>query len=79
MRSDQLCRKDRLRNPSEELSSMDNQEPILVTSTVLANESEPALAASAEQGICGARKFRSPSTYSAATKAFLQITGGGDV
>ena len=57
---------------------MDNQKPILVTTTVLANESEPAMP------LAPSRKFVEPEVSEpidilAATKAFLQITGGGDV
>jgi|GEM_PF-1802045 hypothetical protein len=57
---------------------MDNQKPILVTPTVLANESEPAMP------LAPSKKFVEPEVSEpidilAATKAFLQITGGGDV
>ena len=57
---------------------MDNQKPILVTPTVLANESEPAMP------LAASKKFVEPEVSEpidllAATKAFLQITGGGDV
>ena len=57
---------------------MDNQKPILVTPTVLANDSEPAMP------LAPSREFVEPEVSEpidilAATKAFLQITGGGDV
>ena len=57
---------------------MDNQKPILVTSTVLANESEAAMP------LAPSKEFVEPEVSEpidilAATKAFLQITGGGDV
>ena len=56
---------------------MDNQEPV-VTTAVLANDSEPAMS------LVPMKEFVEPEVSEpidilAATKAFLQITGGGDV
>jgi hypothetical protein len=57
---------------------MDNQKPILVTTTALANDAEPAMP------LAPRKEFVEPTVSEpidilAATKAFLQITGGGDV
>ena len=57
---------------------MDNQKPILVTPTVLANESEPALPLAPSKAFVEP-EVSEPIDILAATTAFLQITGGGDV
>ena len=57
---------------------MDNQKPILVTSTVLANESEAAMPLAPRKEFVEP-KVSEPIDIIAATKMFLQITGGGDV
>jgi hypothetical protein len=56
---------------------MDNQEPILVT-TVLTNESEPAMPLAPRKEFVEP-EVSEPIDILSATKAFLQITGGGDV
>ena len=57
---------------------MDNQEPMLVTTTVLANDSEAAIPLEARKEF-EEPEVSEPINILSATKAFLQITGGGDV
>jgi hypothetical protein len=57
---------------------MDNQKPMLVSATVLTNDSEPAMPLATRKEFVEP-EVSEPIDILAVSKAFLQITGGGDV